>query len=639
MKYALLLCRALALGALLASPLAAQVLHVRAGAPGGNGSSWATAMNDLGAALVAAGSNPQVTAVWVAEGRYRPSLGDPAATFAVPDGVALYGGFAGTETSPAQRDLAHHVTVLDGDLLGDDLPGFVNYADNSFHVLTAAGVVDVELDGLTVRGGSQGQGAGIRILARNVRLANLVVAENWGLGNNNNGGGLFVDAETTVASDCVFRDNRATAGAGARLVYDGWSGSASFERCSFARNDGQGLLAHGFQPFELTLRDTSFQDNLKGGLTTSSEQPIVLTLEACTLERNQATSGSGLALISEQACDVTIAGCVFRENHATAGGGVALDTEQMSTLTALDSLFERNQACAGGGVRLLRANASFERCAFLRNHRADCGSGAHGGAIQLEVSAHTEIVDSLFTDSPRVLVWSRATELVVASSTFLNANSSAASIHVERGQAELRDSIVLGAGSAQVTLGLNGTVAASHSNVHMGGAGLPGPGNLDVDPLFVSPIAGDLRLAPGSPCIDAGDPTRVRVGADFERDSRMLDGDGNGTVVLDMGADEFGPLRLSVEGTPAVGSTLTFRTSGVAGLTSYLCLGRPALRHFPQVGSFFLHPAGLVVVPFGLSPSTFSALVPPGVAGLFHCQVYAVGSGRRVFSNYVPLDF
>ncbi|MEE9119299.1 MAG: T9SS type A sorting domain-containing protein [Calditrichia bacterium] len=34
----------------------------------------------------------------------------------------------------------------------------------------------------------------------------------------------------------------------------------------------------------------------------------------------------------------------------------------------------------------------------------------------------------------------------------------------------------------------------------------PGDGNIDSDPLFVSPDFGNLYLSPGSPCIDAGDP-------------------------------------------------------------------------------------------------------------------------------------
>lgn len=56
------------------------------------------------------------------------------------------------------------------------------------------------------------------------------------------------------------------------------------------------------------------------------------------------------------------------------------------------------------------------------------------------------------------------------------------------------------------------------------GAGL---GNLNVDPMFLQTFPGDLRLAPGSPCVDAGDPalakdadcTRADMGSAFPEDS------------------------------------------------------------------------------------------------------------------------
>jgi hypothetical protein len=38
-------------------------------------------------------------------------------------------------------------------------------------------------------------------------------------------------------------------------------------------------------------------------------------------------------------------------------------------------------------------------------------------------------------------------------------------------------------------------------------------GNISADPLFVNPSAGDYHLTPGSPCIDAGDPPGVDMGA------------------------------------------------------------------------------------------------------------------------------
>jgi parallel beta-helix repeat protein len=49
-------------------------------------------------------------------------------------------------------------------------------------------------------------------------------------------------------------------------------------------------------------------------------------------------------------------------------------------------------------------------------------------------------------------------------------------------------------------------------------------GNISADPLFVDPSAGDYHLLPGSPCVDAGHPPGVDIGA-FESSFRGLAGD------------------------------------------------------------------------------------------------------------------
>ena len=65
----------------------------------------------------------------------------------------------------------------------------------------------------------------------------------------------------------------------------------------------------------------------------------------------------------------------------------------------------------------------------------------------------------------------------------------------------------------------------------------PGTGEISVDPMFRDPANGDYRLAPGSPSIDAGTNGNAPA-TDLDGHIRPIDGDGDGTAVVDMGAFE-----------------------------------------------------------------------------------------------------
>jgi len=64
-----------------------------------------------------------------------------------------------------------------------------------------------------------------------------------------------------------------------------------------------------------------------------------------------------------------------------------------------------------------------------------------------------------------------------------------------------------------------------------------GPGNVNVDPLFVDAAGGDYHLQAGSPVADAGDPAACG-GTDRDGNPRVRDADGDGTARTDMGAFE-----------------------------------------------------------------------------------------------------
>jgi hypothetical protein len=71
--------------------------------------------------------------------------------------------------------------------------------------------------------------------------------------------------------------------------------------------------------------------------------------------------------------------------------------------------------------------------------------------------------------------------------------------------------------------------------------GYEGESNIDSDPLFVSTT--DLHLQDGSPCVDTGsnDAVPSDVTEDLDGNPRIVDGNGDSTATVDMGAYEVQP--------------------------------------------------------------------------------------------------
>lgn len=86
--------------------------------PDPDGLSWPTAYSRLEDALDEASIDSFITEIWLAAGQYKPTNpadeNDRTATFTLVNGVAVYGGFDGTESSLTERDPVANDTRLVG---------------------------------------------------------------------------------------------------------------------------------------------------------------------------------------------------------------------------------------------------------------------------------------------------------------------------------------------------------------------------------------------------------------------------------------------------------------------------------------------------------------------------------------------
>ncbi|WP_046759261.1 InlB B-repeat-containing protein [Kordia jejudonensis] len=213
-----------------------------------NGTSWADAYTDLSVALAA---NP-ISDFWIKAGTYTPGTARTD-IFTVTADQALYGGFSGTETMLSQRDPEMNVTILSGDLLGNDDGGLTfgnsTYTDNVIRVLEIT-QNNVVLDGLTISGGNANggnnslkSGAAIRIFeaCKNVTFNDMIFTNN----RVERGGVVYYSHANSQSgnydytfTNCIFKNNL---GRFATLVYGenprtNGTLTSSFINCAFYEN-------------------------------------------------------------------------------------------------------------------------------------------------------------------------------------------------------------------------------------------------------------------------------------------------------------------------------------------------------------------------------------------------------------------
>ncbi len=390
--------------------------------------SWATACT-LSYALSIAVNGDQI---WVKEGVHKPDttgLANPRlATFSLKKGVALYGGFAGTETSLGQRSWTSRPTVLSGDIDHNDVVDAngatvtINGA-NAYHVVSAYNVNSTALlNGFIITGGQatdpssvHEQGAGVYVVNASPQLSNLVIVGNVA---SYGGAGIYNQgASFPSLTNVVFRNNDAQTGYGGGM-YNEDPSSPTLVNVSFISNTasyGGGIFssANSFAMFLVQFRE-NYASYSGGGIHNDSG---AIQLASATFVSN--TAGAFGGGVWSYAAALTVVDSEFRGNFAEGGGGGVYHDLSEATFTNVrfvnnatltsggnyggglynrsgaatltNVLFEGNISSTGGGMYNYASDAWLNQVQFVNNT-----ASAQGGGMSSIFGVSVALTDTVF---------------------------------------------------------------------------------------------------------------------------------------------------------------------------------------------------------------------------------------------------
>lgn len=507
------------------------VLYVRSDGTSQTCDSWENACV-LQTALLTARAGDEI---WVRAGIYKPATDtrSPDVSFQLKQGVAVYGGFAGAETARDQRNWESNITVLSGDLGGDDRTdpnGVVTdpaniVGQNAYHVVSGSRVDNTAiLDGFVITAGYASQ------TPPNI---------------HGFGGGMIMQAGSPTLNNLVFSGNTAGKGAayyGGGGMYISFASNPVLTHVTFVANtagSGGGMFNdRGSNP---VLNDVTFSGNKaidNGGMINS--QGSNPTLNGVTFESNVASRNAG-GMGNYDNGNPILSNVIFKDNSAEDYGGGMSNYQSSPTLTDVE--FSDNWAGReGGGMH----NAKFSQPVLINVTFVDNATATNGGGM-LNTESSPTITNTTFSGNSAgeygggiCNTFSSGPKLTNVTFTGNRAPHGSGVCNVG-GSFKLVNGIIWGNTPAREQV-YNDNVKPDITYSDIEG-GFPGVGNINVDPRFgdFGDYGGLTRLfalLPGSPVIDQGSPS-VCPATDQIGLSRPVDGDENGSAICDMGAFEY----------------------------------------------------------------------------------------------------
>lgn len=309
--------------------------------------------------------------------------------------------------------------------------------------VVAATVIDAEGRGTVISRAGSGSISGLTITG--------------GYGRDYFGAGGLYTAGSTTVEYCVIRDNFAEKDGGGFIADDS---GATFRACTITGNTPDGGFAIAASPLP-TFIDCHFDGNFGNGMEVLDG---AADFDGCTFNGN---FGNGLGIYNSGS---NVVRCEARGN---SGDGIVLSEVRNSTVEA--STISENRT--GLVVWDTVASQSVVRNLLIYNNHGT----TKAGGVEFSGSSDVPLENCTIVGN--------------------TSDTGIGGVRAQYGDDDLTNCIVWGNAGAQI--GGPEILTVTYSDVQ---GGWPGVGNINADPMFRSYRGFDHVLAPGSPCIDAGDP-------------------------------------------------------------------------------------------------------------------------------------
>jgi len=252
--------------------------------------------------------------------------------------------------------------------------------------------------------------------------------------------------------------------------------------------------------------------------------------------------GGGIAVAgsSESAANPQIINNTITNNNvATGGDGGGISVMYFSSPVIQGNTISGNSAYNnGGGVSLNSYNSPVLSNNLIAGNNA--GGGGSGGGIYLFASNsatvtvvnNTLVGNTAFDGSSGIFTTGWAQNATLTNNVVVAANQTAITCNTLWSSV----SAVFSYNDVYSSTGVAWTAPCDHTS---------NPGNISGDPLFIDP-SGNFRLQSNSPAVDAGSNSTTSLpSTDLDGSARIVDGNGDGSAVVDLGAYELQPTTLT----------------------------------------------------------------------------------------------